>query len=424
VSDLESDQIVLRPVGGNRPPGRAWLAVAAVGVLFAGIVLVGRFGGRGVGPAPTAVTQAVAAPPSAVATMSRTPPGTVAPTSVAVESTAPSGAPPSPASRARLLRPRLGYALVRSAPAETVIELDDHRTISLVYSRTNLPPQLGGGTIEIALGTPALGANVHGLRWVSVFGSSLTTLEAAYRRAVPATLPFSLGMSLGGEPGTLLEVRDMSAQRGRAPATILIALHGGRAFVITASGFDAGTAAASTQARQRALEDFANRFEFIGPPFFASEALGFEVPGVAADAPTVAGIGGAGSVVFPAGSLAAGRSYTHSIHVDVGMLGRPAFPPIEPLPAVSAPGIWAADQDALERTFLKTYGAGRSALRTTVGGQRALRVDAPGLVGAAVVVAYRGRSYIISTTGLPVAEVAPGFEEFLADFRFIDPSGA
>jgi hypothetical protein len=324
----------------------------------------------------------------------------------------------------RLVRPRLGYALVRSTPvAETVIELDDRRTISLVYSRTNLPPELGGGTIEIALGTPAVGANVHGLRWFAVYGTSLTKLEAAYRRAVPATLPFSLGMALGGEPGTLLEVRDMTEQRGRLPATILIALHGGRAFVITATGFDAGIPSVSTQARQRALEGFADRFEFVGPPFFASENLGFEVPGVVADAPTVTARGGAGSAVFPAGTLAGG-AYTHAIHVDIGTQDQPAVPPIEPQSGVASPsGIWAADQDALERAFLIRYGAGRSALPTIVGGQPALRVDAPGNVGAAVVVAHGGRSYIISTTGSSVAEVAPGFDEFVADVRFIDPSG-
>jgi hypothetical protein len=412
-------------VGGNRPPGRTWLAVASVAVLFAGIVLVGRFGGRGVDPAPTVAAQAVAASPSAIGTTSAaTPVGTAAVSPASTEPTRPSTGLPSPGTRARLLRPRLGYALVRSTPvAETVVDLDDGRTVSLLYSRTNLPPQLGGGTIEIAVGTPALGANVHGLPRVAVFGSSLTKLEAAYRRAVPATLPFSLGMALGGEPGTLLEVRDMSGQRGRTPATILIALHGGRAFVITATGFDAGIPSASTQARQRALEVLADRFEFVGPPFFASENLGFEVSGVAADGPTVTARGGAGSAVFPAGTLAGG-TYTYAIHVDIGTQDQPAVPPIEPQSGVaSASGIWAADQDALERVFLNRYGAGRSALRTTVGGQPALRVDAPGSAGAAVVVAHGGRSYIISTTGSSVAEAAPEFDEFVADVRFIDPSG-
>lgn len=54
-------------------------------------------------------------------------------------------------------------------------------------------------------------------------------------------------------------------------------------------------------------------------------------------------------------------------------------------------------------------------------GERALRVNAPGNVGAAILVAHRGRAYIISTTGLASAEVAPRFDQFLADFRFFDP---
>jgi hypothetical protein len=41
-------------------------------------------------------------------------------------------------------------------------------------------------------------------------------------------------------------------------------------------------------------------------------------------------------------------------------------------------------------------------------------------VGAAVVIAHRGRSYIISSNGLAVAAPAPGFDQFLEDFRFLD----
>ena len=93
--------------------------------------------------------------------------------------------------------------------------------------------------------------------------------------------------------------------------TVALTTNGGRAFVISATGFDAVSPSGTATARRRALLDFLERFEFRGPPLFISAALGFEAPQLVEAPPVVTSAAGsrerAGVVVF-AGATAERRS--------------------------------------------------------------------------------------------------------------------
>ena len=272
--DDPDDRISLQPVGGRRSSQGGWVAVGAVAALMLSVVLVGRFGGRASEPVP--VTQSepglAAAPsgPGAIGGTSPTATGGISPTCSAP---APTLVPVVDAGV--FSAPSLGFLVVRATPVpERIVEGEDRSSVELLFPQTNLPPTPGSGTIEVAVGTIKRGADIHAPDGRRVYAGTLGELEGAFRASVSGASTGASETTMGGWPALEVDVPGGPGGIGGHPATVVLAVQGGRAFVFVASGFHAGDAPATKDAQHRALRGLAGRIQFLGGPSSASGCVG------------------------------------------------------------------------------------------------------------------------------------------------------
>ena len=300
--DDPDHRISLQPVGGRRSRLGGWLAVGAVAALLVGIVVAGRFGGRASDPARVAASEpGLAAAPSGLTANGGT--GTNAPTATGGTGTnAPSatgpkasgGISPTATAEASLTcgaavatpepvldagvfsAPSMGFLIARATPVpERIVEHEDRGAVELLFPQTNLPPTPGSGTIEVAVGTIQRGADIHAPDGRRVYAGTLGELEGAFRASVPGAGPGASETTMGGWPALELDVPGGPEGIGGHATTVVLAVQAGRAYVITASGFHAGDAAATNAAQHRALRGLAGRIQFLGGPSSVSGCAGF-----------------------------------------------------------------------------------------------------------------------------------------------------
>ena len=418
----------VQPLVGGRSRRGAWLAAGIVAAVLVAVVALGRFGPPGAGEArPRSTAGAVAPTPGTTrAAASVTPQPIAAPTprptaTIASGQPAPVGtAAPRASGDDRVYVARgMGYQVRRSdAGPEAIAESFDDRTVAFVYARVSLASR-GYGTIQVAVGTPGQGGTLPGpLGDLQVYGDTLASLLANFSSQVGVTVDAVAPYPLGGEPGRLL---DVTLAFDGAQRAVAMAVHGRRAYIVAADGFDTGVPATSRVVRRQALLEFLDRFAFLGPPLYVSDDLQFEVPLITDRQPAGLTIAFAseryGHLTFFDGTAST------SIRVDVGTSTHPARPPVAgPAPPAGA-SFWAPDVAALAVRFLMSYESGFGS-RTHVGGEPAIRVERPGDIGVAVLVAHAGRVYVISSTGGSGPDVSPSFDDFLRGFRFLERAPA
>ena len=289
--DDRDDRISLQPVGGRRSRLGGWVAVGAVAAMLLGIVVAGRFGGRASEPVPvTASEPGLAAAPSGLTANGGT--GTNAPSATGPKASG--GISPTATAEASLTcgaavatpepvldagvfsAPSMGFLIARATPVpERIVEHQDRGAVELLFPQTNLPPTPGSGTIEVAVGTIQRGADIHAPDGRRVYAGTLGELEGAFRASVPGAGTGASETTMGGWPALELDVPGGPEGIGGHATTVVLAVQARRAYVITASGFHAGDAAATNAAQHRALRGLAGRIQFLGGPSSVSGCAGF-----------------------------------------------------------------------------------------------------------------------------------------------------
>jgi hypothetical protein len=275
----------------------------------------------------------------------------------------------------------------------------------------------GYGTIQVAVGTPGQGVTVPGpAGGVAVYGDALASLLAAFSSLDGVRIEAGAPFLLDGEPG---RVQDVTLAFDGGQRAVAMAVHGRRAYIVSAAGFDTGVPATSRVVRRQALLEFLGRFAFEGPPLFVSDDLQFEVPLITDRQPAGATIAFGseryGHLTFDDGTA------TVAIRVDAGTSIHPARPRVVRGVAPASASFWAPDVTELARRFLAAFGAA-DATDTSVDGEPARRIERPGDIGVAVLVVHAGRVYVISSTGVSGPDVSPRFNEFLRGIRFLAPA--
>ena len=279
------------------------------------------------------------------------------------------------------------------------------------------------GTIQVSVGTPARAAAIMGANGPGeVFGASLEDLRLQYLGELSDHVITRSAQEIAGQTAIVVRVDDGA---GGMRAVALIA-HGGRNFVITASGFQILYGAISDFPAELGLERFITGFRF-GTSLFVSRELGFQVPlpvdarpfGTAVKLPP----GEANGLYVFGDGVAVGDRWSDSIAVSVGTMLNPALvrvlPSLNPKPTPYRIG--ATSLIGLQSAYLAAI-ADQVGSSTTVrlGGELALLIDRPDGLGATVLAVHRGRVYLVETSGAGLQDAAPHFEEFLAGFEFLD----
>jgi hypothetical protein len=271
------------------------------------------------------------------------------------------------------------------------------------------------GSIRVAVGTPALGAAVSGRSGVRyVFGTTLAELLRTFLRQEEHVPVAKSGTSVDASAAMILDFQGETVADEQWSVGLIA--HGGRTFVVTATGFETLYPTESAPAR-RGLLAFLADFQFTTPLFW-SRQLGFEVPLPVAAEPDV---GIAGSVVFADGEQSPDGAWSHAISVSVGSRMERAVAQVLAGPGPSrGERIWAPSLVELQAVYATAIG-GRTGSSTTIelDGELALLVDRPNGLAATVLAVHAGRVYIISTTGFALREHSPGFEAFLEAFTFL-----
>ena len=192
------------------------------------------------------------------------------------------------------------------------------------------------GTIQVSVGTPARAAAIMGANGPGeVFGASLEDLRLQYLREQSDHVITRSAQEIAGQTAIVVRVDDGG---GGMRAVALIA-HGGRNFVITASGFQILYGAISDFPAELGLDRFITGFRF-GTSLFVSRELGFQVPlpvdarpfGTAVKLPP----GEANGLYVFGDGVAVGDRWSDSIAVSVGTMLNPALvrvlPSLNPKP--------------------------------------------------------------------------------------------
>ena len=326
----------------------------------------------------------------------------------------------------------MGYDVLLS-PDAIPTSADEGRVVMFALDATDAVSTADPGpatdvpkrVIVVATGTPAKGADVSRAGPPArVFATTLAGLEEAYRPLAPGVIGGVEPFRVDGVASRLLHVEGFLLQS----TWVLLAVTGGRSYVISARAFptiDPGSSAAATRA---ALVHFLDGVRFAGPPLYASRILGFEVTTPVDDDFTghvrdTGPIGEAnGTITFHAGVGEDGIHWSHSITVAVGSSVQPAPVVINATRAVVP--LWAPSLAGLVRAYSQAVGSSDYTEQRTLGGEPALYYVHPGGVGAAVVAVHRGRAYIISSSGTTDDAPAGQFRAFLDSFTFLDPPGS
>ena len=275
---------------------------------------------------------------------------------------------------------------------------------------TDLPKRV----IVVATGTPGKGAEVSAARpSARVFATTLAGLEEAYRPLAPGVVGGVEPFRVDGVASRLLHVEGFLLQS----TWVLLAVTGGRSYVISARAFptiDPGTSATATRT---ALIHFLDGVRFAGPPLYASRILGFEVTapvdddftGFVRDTGPVSEANG--TITFHAGVGEDGIHWSHSITV-AGVRPSSQRRSSSVRRGQLVP-LWAPSLAALVRAYSQAVGSSDYTEQRTLGGEPALYFVRPGGVGAAVVAVHRGRAYIISSSGTTDDAPAGQFRAFL-----------
>lgn len=387
----DDERVELVAVGGRGGGPGGVVAVLIAVAIGAGIVGVGFLGEGG--------------PPAA-----QPAPATAGPSTRAT--------PQPTAIRQRFFEAPLAGYRVAEEPGERRPLLFDGGLLAVFES-----PQQPSALVAVSVGTPSRGASLLGLGVTDrVYGRTLDRLVAAYGGVQGA--PFATDeVMIDGERGALVRFGPAATD---PPAVALIA-KGNRAFVITATGFDAVATDAAGDPSVLALGRFLERFRF-GPSLFVSRDLGFEVAmpldTLPFGAESVDDEAAAGLWVFDDGVALDADEHSHVIGVSVGSEARPAYVRILPSEVLQprTRRIWGATLEELVDTYSAAVapwgpiGPERIRLGRTWA-VRLLRADG---LAETVVAVHAGKSYIISTTGRGAIEAAPHFEDVLATFAFLE----
>jgi hypothetical protein len=410
MADEREPKVALTRISGSNPDRRAWIASAAMLATFAVLVgagMVGRIVERPMPSFPTPSAAAVASPSG------RTPSS-----SAAADRGATTGA-------ARTFAvPQAGYQVTYAVDEEHQPTILDRGSVAIFGFGPRGADGSYDGTIRVSVGTPAQGAAILTPAGpMAVFGTTLEDLRAKYIAAESGRVLSRSAQQVGGQLSILVRIDD-GANGLRAVA---LAVHGGRTFIVTATGFQGRYGGAADIPAEAGLQEFLNGFSF-GTGLFVSRELGFQAP-LPTDsvpfglAPGVPDAGAYGLYVFGDGTVRPDGSYSHSIGVSVGSATHPGLVRVlrSAEPAPDPRRIWKASLVELQAAYLAAVG-GRIGAGTTIrlDGELALLLEHPDGLGTAVLAIHRGRVYIQESTGADAPEPGPHFTDFLEGFAFLD----
>ena len=408
-SPVEREPVVkLVPIGTGHARRGTEIGVTLAGLTVAAIVGVGLFGGGVPGPVPAPERS----PGDGARTAAERSAGPIG------SGTAGTGGRSGP----RIIRVRSGYEVTYDRDAAHRPVILDRGALAIFGYGERVPDGAYPGTVRVAIGTPAQGAPVSGDEdFRRVYNTNVSDLKKDYLAVTESAHNVGFYRLVNGDSALELGFPD-----GHWTALVV---HGNRAFVITATGFET-IYGDWLQPARKGLEVFLETFRPIGT-LFVSVRDGYQVPmpveTVAArpdgqeratPAPTD------GVMRFEDGAELEPGRWSHVIAVSVGTQEQPAL--VTALPgAAGRPGtgdarIWAPDLAGLHAAYLHAIGdpvATSTGIR--LGGEPALLIEGPGAFAATVLTVHAGRAYIISTTGVALSEPAPGFEAFLEVFEFL-----
>ncbi len=407
-------EVDVRPVASRRSNRLAILGVVAIGASLLGIVAVGRLGSSQSSPAFVPPAPSVVQPSGVAPSAASTSPPTVGPAPAR-----PSAAPGDE----RFIAPLFGFevdpdASIVGAP----IPEDDGRVVVFRYGAGAAGLTVPDGVVAVGVGTPGQGARVFGSNaTVRVFGDSLAALEADFRHRSPDRIVAAVSTTVDGVPARVLAVESFPPQL-RAVALVV---PNGRAFVIASWGFSAFYPGNIAEAAKDGLLGFLERLHFTDPRRYVNGDLGFEaaapdgsdVHETAGDAAT-----GAGEVMFRDASAAASAGPPASITVQVGTAVNPVWisPSANGGRTASYERVWAPTLDEAVGQYETAVGRFEGVAAATLGGESAVLIDRPGLLGAALIAVHGGRVYIVTTVGPTAGTRASPFDEFVASVRFLE----
>ena len=252
-----ADVIVpLRPVSGPGRGRRAWIPAVGL-VLTLGALIGAGVLGHVASPDPRsgpAVHAAAATGAEDVAAAPSEQPAARAPSLGRSDGGAPGSGSPM-----LVAVPQAGYQVSNAVD-------DAHPPI--ISSRGALAifgfgPRIGGeafdGTIQVSVGTPAVGAVVAGRRGPTVVsGMTLEALRTRYLEVTPGRVVTRSARDVDGQLSVFLRIDDGAA----GMRAVALVVHGGRTFVLTATGFGRLFGAVSDAPAEVGLEKFVAGFSF------------------------------------------------------------------------------------------------------------------------------------------------------------------
>ena len=395
--------VTLAPIGTGRTRRGARIGVTLAGLTVAAIVGVGLFGGGVPGPVP-APERSPRDGPRTAADGSPGPNGSDAVTG--------GGSGP------RIIRvPRFGYEVTYNRDAAHRPVVLDRGALAIFGYGERVPDGAYAGTVRVAVGTPAQGAPVSGDEdFRRVYNTNVSDLKLDYLAVTQSAHNVGFYRFVSGESALEIGFPD-----GHWTALVV---HGNRAFVITATGFDT-IYSDWLQPARKGLEAFLETFRPTGS-LYVSREDGYQVAVPVEGAPIVRPSGGStpGDRVtqFADGTEVEPGNWSHGIAVAVGTKDRPAFGQDAPgIRAPVPPPDWDGTLGDLLRGFRAAVAdASATATSISLGGEAALFLEGPNPASSAVLAVHAGRAYVLVTGGVATSEPAPNWAAFLETFEFLD----
>jgi hypothetical protein len=151
----------------------------------------------------------------------------------------------------------LGFEVANDPSAIGPPIADPNMRVALFRSGRWLAPD---GVVAVGVGIPASGARIFGSEGsVRVFGTTLDELELDFLVKSPDRVVSNVAIRIDGVPARLLAVESFPPE----VRSVVLAVRGGRSYVIAAWGFSSLYPGDLTSATRSGLADFLRRFHFV-----------------------------------------------------------------------------------------------------------------------------------------------------------------
>jgi len=240
--------VSLSPVSGRDGARRAWIPAVGVALTLGALIGAGVLGHV----APHDPRSGPAVHATAATSESRAVP---APSIGRGDGTAPDAGTPR-----LVVVPQAGYQVSSAVDDAHPPTISDRGALAIF----GFGPRIGGeafdGTIQVSVGTRAMGAVVAGRGGPTVVsGKTLEALRTRYLEVTSGRVVTRSARELDGQLAIFIRIDDGAA----GMRSVALAVHGGRTFILTATGFGRLFGAVSDAPAEVGLEKFVAGFSFV-----------------------------------------------------------------------------------------------------------------------------------------------------------------